>query len=119
VPEFIRSIAAVIRVFLRSRTDTAMEAIALRQQLAVLKRKRPRPPLRSLDRLFWTLVRRYWSRWGEVLVGRFRSTPTYSGRSPDFCREGLQFIQQVVQVLPAEPPFERFGRRFPVILKIQ
>jgi hypothetical protein len=53
------------------------------------------------------------------LVGRFRSTPTYSGRSPDLCREGVQFIQQVVQVLPAEPPFEGFGRRFPVILKIQ
>lgn len=68
MPEFIRSIAAVIRVFLRSRTDTAMEVIALRQQLAVLKRKRPRPPLRSLDRLFWTLLRRCWSRWAEVLV---------------------------------------------------
>ena len=45
-----------------------MEVIALRQQLAVFKRKRPRPPLRSLDRLFWTLLRRCWSRWAEVLV---------------------------------------------------
>ena len=68
MPEFILSILAVIRVFFRSRSDTALEVLALRQQLAVLKRKRPRPPLRGLDRLFWTLLRRFWCRWVEVLV---------------------------------------------------
>ena len=68
MPEFILSIAAVVGVFFRSRADIAIEILALRQQLAVLKRKRPRPPLRSLDRLFWTLLRRRWSRWAEVLV---------------------------------------------------
>ena len=66
--EFILSILAVIRSFFRSRSDTALEILALRQQLAVFKRKRPRPPLRSLDRLFWTLVRRRWSRWADVLI---------------------------------------------------
>jgi hypothetical protein len=54
VPEFILSILAVIRVFVRSRSDTALEVLALRQQIAVLKRKRPRPTLNSRDRLFWT-----------------------------------------------------------------
>jgi putative transposase len=34
----------------------------------VLKRKRPRPKLNSLDRLFWTALRHCWSRWTEVLV---------------------------------------------------
>jgi hypothetical protein len=68
VPEFILSILAVIRVFFRSRRDTALEILALRQQLAVLKRKRPRPPLCSLDRLFWTILLQLWSRWAEVLV---------------------------------------------------
>ena len=68
MPEFILSILAVIRVFFRSRRDTALEILALRQQLVVLTRKRPRPPLRGLDRLFWTLLRRFWSRWTEVLV---------------------------------------------------
>ena len=34
----------------------------------MLKRKRPRPPLNSTDRLFWTTLRRFWSRWTEVLV---------------------------------------------------
>jgi hypothetical protein len=68
VPEFILSLLAVVRVFLRSRTDTAVEILALRQQVAVLKRKRPRPPLNSVDRLFWTTLRRFWSRWRDVLV---------------------------------------------------
>jgi len=68
VTEFILSILAVIRVFFRSRTDTAMEVLALRQQVAVLKRKRPRPKLNSWDRIFWTALRRGWSRWRDVLV---------------------------------------------------
>ena len=59
---------AVIRVFFRSRSDTALEVLALRQQVAVLKRKRPRPVLNSWDRLFWTTLRHLWSRWSDVLV---------------------------------------------------
>ena len=66
--EFILSILAAIRVFLRSRGDTALELLALRQQVAVLKRKRPRPCLNRLDRLFWTTLRRLWPRWADVLV---------------------------------------------------
>ena len=34
------SVLAAIRVFFRSRSDTALEVLALRQQAAVLKRKR-------------------------------------------------------------------------------
>ena len=63
--EFIRSLLAVIRVFFRSRRDMALEVLALRQQVVVLKRKRRRPKLNSLDRLFWTS---FWSRWDEVLL---------------------------------------------------
>src|SRR5882724_11168992 len=59
---------AVVRVFCRSRSDTAFEVLALRQQVAVLKRKRPRPVLNSLDRLFWTTLRCSWPRWSDVLV---------------------------------------------------
>lgn len=66
--EFALSTLAVVRIFLRSRSDSAMEVLALRQQVAVLKRKRPRPTLNSLDRLFWTALRHFWSRWAEVLV---------------------------------------------------
>ena len=35
----------VVRVFLRSRADTALDILALRQQVVVLKRKRSRPTL--------------------------------------------------------------------------
>src|SRR5712672_1552730 len=59
---------AVVRVFCQSRSDTTLEVLALRQQLAVLKRRRPRPVLNSLDRLFWTTLRHLWSRWNDVLV---------------------------------------------------
>jgi len=65
---FILALLAALRVFFRSRGDTALEVLALRQQVTVLKRKRPRPPLNSSDRLFWTLLRSLWTRWAEVLA---------------------------------------------------
>jgi hypothetical protein len=66
--EFVLALLVALRVFFRTRRDTALEILALRQQVEVLKRKRPRPPLNSVDRLFWTTLRRIWSRWAEVLV---------------------------------------------------
>jgi hypothetical protein len=44
-------------VFFQTRGDTALEIMALRQQLAVLKRKHPRPQLDRLDRIFWVALR--------------------------------------------------------------
>jgi putative transposase len=64
IPAFL----AAIRVFCRSRVDTSLEILALRQQVAVLKRKRPRPSLNRLDRFFWTTLRSIWPRWSDVLV---------------------------------------------------
>jgi putative transposase len=40
----------------------------LRQQLAVLKRARRRPPLGPIDRAFWVIVSRLWSRWADALA---------------------------------------------------
>jgi hypothetical protein len=40
----------------------------LRQQLAVFKRNRPRPQPRPIDRAFWVLVFRVWSRWADALA---------------------------------------------------
>ena len=65
---FVLAFLAAARVFLRGRADTALEVLALRQQVAVLKRRQPRPPLSVLDRLFWTVLRETWSRWKDVLV---------------------------------------------------
>jgi putative transposase len=66
--QFILALLAAVRVFFRSRNDTALEILALRQQLILLKRKRPRPRLNRLDRLFWMTLHCIWSRWAEVLV---------------------------------------------------
>ena len=66
--QFILALFAAARVFFRSRHDNALDILALRQQVAVLKRKRPRPLLNQMDRLFWTTLRQVWSRWAEVLV---------------------------------------------------
>jgi putative transposase len=66
--EFVLALLVALRVFFRTRRDTALEILALRHQVAVLKRKRPRPPLNSVDRLFWATLRRIWSRWADVLV---------------------------------------------------
>ena len=66
--QFILALLAAARVFFRGRHDTALEILALRQPVIVLKRKRPRPRLNQMDRLFWTMLRQVWSRWGEVLV---------------------------------------------------
>ena len=67
--EFILSfMAALEEMFFRRRSDTALEVLALRQQLAVLKRKRPRPVLNRRDRFFWTTLRRLWSRWADALI---------------------------------------------------
>jgi hypothetical protein len=68
VLQFVLALLPAIRVFFRSRQDTALEILALRQQVAVLRRKRPRPRLGQLDRLFWTTFRHVWSRWADVLV---------------------------------------------------
>ena len=54
--------------FFRSRADLGLEILALRQQVAILKRKRPRPLLNSSDRLFWVLLRQCWSSWKSVLI---------------------------------------------------
>ena len=44
------------------------EVVCLRQQLAVLKRQQPRPPIRDRDRRFWILVSRWFPRWRECLL---------------------------------------------------
>ena len=64
----ILRLLSLIPTTLRLRSDLALENLALRQQLAVLNRRRRRPKLRKLDRFFWVLLFRSWGRWKETLV---------------------------------------------------
>src|SRR5258708_12817291 len=57
----------VVRI-LRARRSLLLENLALRQQLAVLKRRHPRPRLDLLDKLFWVAIRRFWSAWQRSLI---------------------------------------------------
>lgn len=57
-----------LRAFVRARHDLGLEILALRQQVAVLKRKHPRPRLNDVDRLFWIALRRFWSQWSGALI---------------------------------------------------
>jgi putative transposase len=46
----------------------ALENLALRQQLAALKRSVRRPELRARDRIFWILLANAWRDWRKALV---------------------------------------------------
>jgi transposase InsO family protein len=59
---------AYVRALFVSRHKLALETVALRQQLAVFKRKQSRPELRRLDRLFWITLRALWPGWTESLI---------------------------------------------------
>ncbi len=59
---------AALRSSCRSRADLVLENLALRQQVVVLLRAGRRPRVSTLDRWFWVVLRRVWSRWTEFLV---------------------------------------------------
>jgi putative transposase len=64
---FVLLAGVIVRLF-RSRRRLLLENLALRQQLAVLKRKHGRPKLIVFDRLFWVLARRFWPAWKQTLI---------------------------------------------------
>jgi hypothetical protein len=68
VSDIIWAILVACGVFFRSRLEVSLEVLALRQQVAVLTRKRRRPVLSQLDRIFWIMLRRLWPRWKRFAV---------------------------------------------------
>src|ERR1019366_883427 len=60
-------LGSILRLF-RTRRYLLLENLVLRQQLSVLKRKRPRPRINLFDKLFWVLARRLWSGWKQALI---------------------------------------------------
>src|SRR5467141_4891131 len=52
---------------LGARSDLVLENLALRQQLALLRRRAKRPRFGQLDRLFWMWLSQRWARWREAL----------------------------------------------------
>jgi putative transposase len=65
--ETLRWLGILIRAALRERRDLALENLALRQQLGVLKRRKGVPRLKRKDRLFWVVLSRIWAPWRQAL----------------------------------------------------
>src|SRR5260370_17761740 len=58
---------AIKRLF-SSRKSLLLENLALRQQLAVLKRRNKQPRLNVLDRFFWIAFRKLRAGWRDALL---------------------------------------------------
>ena len=59
--KLFKIVIGTLRSSVRSRHELALENLALRQQLATLKYRWPRPYLTDSDRLFWVVLSRLWS----------------------------------------------------------
>ncbi len=57
-----------LRALGRSRSDLILENLALRQQVAVFTRTKPRAQLEPGDRILWVALRQSWSRWRDALA---------------------------------------------------
>ena len=105
----------------RSRSELVLEMIALRHQIAVLKRSRTRRPCFGLwDRLFWILLSWRWPRWPESLMivqpetvkrwrrngwsglWRYRSGGRWRGGRPRVSREVRELISGMGRSYDAE-----------------
>jgi transposase InsO family protein len=64
----LRVILLLLRALFRDRSQLALENLALRQQLAVLHHKAPRPRLRHAERAFWVILSRVWDQWRSALI---------------------------------------------------
>src|SRR3982750_2802258 len=57
-----------VRLLLSGHQGVALENAALRMQIAAFQRKRKRPLLTTLDRIFWVALRSVWSDWRHPLL---------------------------------------------------
>ena len=64
---WLRLLSEFLVCFSRSRRDLLLENLALRQQIAALKRLHPQPRIPTSDKLFWVVLRRFWPRWRQAL----------------------------------------------------
>jgi putative transposase len=64
---FLPHLFRLIWLFFAGHQELALENLALRQQLAIYKRKHKRPQLTRWDRLFWAALAEYWKGWRRCL----------------------------------------------------
>ena len=64
---WVAVVLGTLRASLKSRERLALENLALRQQLAMLRQSVKRPRVRLADRVFWVLFAKYVSGWRALL----------------------------------------------------
>ena len=64
----MRILFDLVQTIARSRAELIIENLALRQQVAALKRERPRPRLNDMDRLFWVAMKEQFANWTDALL---------------------------------------------------
>lgn len=108
---------STLRDLLRPRADLLLENLALRQQINVLRRGKPKPSFNIWDRIFWVVLLRTWSRWrqplalvrpetviawhrkGWRLLWRWKSRPKAAGR-PRVPWEVIELIRRMSRENP-------------------
>ena len=63
----LRHLGLLVRLLVEDRQRLVLENVALRHQLAVLKRSVTRPKIQDSDRMFWILMRRMLTEWRDAL----------------------------------------------------
>jgi hypothetical protein len=64
----LRALIVLFARCFRSRRDLLFENLALRQQLAVMRKRHPQPRLTTIDRLFWLMLSQLWAGWRRALI---------------------------------------------------
>jgi len=116
--------------FCGGHQQLALENLALRQQLAVYKRRLPRPKLRATDRLFWVGLAKVWTGWRQSLVivtpdtvlrwqrRRFREHWTQLSGRPPAGRPPVATIKTLVRSMAAANPLWGAPRIHGELLKL-
>jgi transposase InsO family protein len=89
----------LIACSLYSRRDLLLEILALRQQLTVLQARHPRPRLATADRVFWVMLRRFWSGWTVVRWHRAGFKLYWTWRSRHKARPGRKCVSRELREL--------------------
>src|SRR3954453_23639607 len=87
MPLLLLFVFRFVRLLLSGHQAVAIENAALRMQIAAFQRKRKRPLLTTLDRVFWITLRTLWSDWRHPLF-MSRQTLSSVGSANGFADSG-------------------------------
>src|SRR5262245_14496981 len=101
--ELLSLLCCFFKSTLSGRCNLALENLALRQQLAILKRTQKRPAISTKDRLFRVWLSRIWSEWRAPFTHR---QPRYGHWLASQRLSSL--LDQAIAAKDRRPPFCQF-----------